>query len=192
VVEANSGGAEAAGDVDEVTGASAGAEQTFSMRDRASQNHVGDSESGLGKVAAGERNLISLREREKAVEESVDPGALPGRRDLRIPRGAPRFWLLDEGAGQGQRQKRSHGTCAHGGQVAESASEGAVADGLCRVRVEAEVAAGDRKIGGDGEFFAGAGTKDGAVVANSETQLGSLGLGGAEANLVEEAQLAHP
>jgi hypothetical protein len=97
---------------------------------------------------------------------------------------------LDEFGWESQREKRGDGASAHGGQIAESAGEGAVADGLCRVPVEAEVAAGDREVGGYGELFAGGGTKDGAVVADAETQLRSGGLGGAEANPVEEGQLA--
>jgi hypothetical protein len=79
MLKANGGGAEAAGDIDEVAGSSAGAEKSLSLRDRAGEDHVGDGESGLGKVAAGERDLMSLREREKAVEETVDPGALSRR-----------------------------------------------------------------------------------------------------------------
>jgi hypothetical protein len=43
-----------------------------------------------------------------------------------------------------------------------------MADGFGRVPIEAEVAAGDGEVGGDGQLFAGSGTKDGAIVADAE------------------------
>ena len=135
---------------------------------------------------------MGLGESEKAVEKRVQPS----RRSADAPRGhsrfasAPRLGVLDEILGQSQRQKRGDGACAHGGQVAESAGQSAMADGFGRVPVEAEVAAGDREVGGDGELFAGSETKEGAVVADAELQLWTLGVGCAEANSTEQGQLA--
>jgi hypothetical protein len=43
-----------------------------------------------------------------------------------------------------------------------------MADGLGRMPVKAEVLAADAEIGGDGKLLTGAGTKQGAVVADAE------------------------
>ncbi len=64
-----------------------------------------------------------------------------------------------------------------------------MADGFGRVPVEVEVAAGDGEIGGDGQLFAGSGTKEGAVIADAELQLWTLGVGCANANSTEQGQL---
>jgi hypothetical protein len=45
-----------------------------------------------------------------------------------------------------------------------------MADGFGLMPVEAEVAAGDGEVGGDGEFFAGTRAEQGAVVADAESQ----------------------
>jgi hypothetical protein len=57
-----------------------------------------------------------------------------------------------------------------------------MADGFGRVPIEAEVAAGDREIGGDGELLAGAKTEQGAVVTDAEAQRGTRRSGRAGAN----------
>jgi len=79
---------------------------------------------------------------------------------------------LDEIFRKRERKERGDGASAHGGQIAESAGKGAMADGFGRVPVEAEVPAGDGEIGGDGELFIGSRTKQGAVVADAEAQFG--------------------
>jgi len=63
-----------------------------------------------------------------------------------------------------------------------------MANGFGRVPVEAEVAAGDGEVGGDGEFFAGTGTEQGAVVADAEAQEARGGLCRAAADLAEQGQ----
>src|ERR1035441_480448 len=63
-----------------------------------------------------------------------------------------------------------------------------MADGFGRVPVEAEVAAGDGKVGGDGEFFAGTRAEQGAVVADAEAQDAGGGMGCAAADLAEQGQ----
>ena len=45
-----------------------------------------------------------------------------------------------------------------------------MAYGFGGVPVEAEVAAGDGEVGGDGQLLAGTGTNQGAVVADAEAQ----------------------
>ena len=64
-----------------------------------------------------------------------------------------------------------------------------MADGLGRVPIETEVAAGDGEIGRNREFFIGSGAEQSAVVSNAEAQLGGGRLGGAEANLLDQVQL---
>jgi hypothetical protein len=58
------------------------------------------------------------------------------------------------------------------------------------VPVEAEVATGDGEVGGDGQFFAGTGGKEGAVVADAEAEAAQRGAGGAAANLLKESEFA--
>jgi hypothetical protein len=50
------------------------------------------------------------------------------------------------------------------------------------VPIEAEVASGDREIGGDGELLAGAKMEQGAVVTDAEAQRGTWRSGRAGAN----------
>ena len=64
-----------------------------------------------------------------------------------------------------------------------------MADGFGRVPVEAKVAAGDGKVGGDGELFAGSVTKEGTVVADAELQLWILSVGGAKSDSTKQCQL---
>ena len=65
-----------------------------------------------------------------------------------------------------------------------------MAEGLGRVPVEAEMAAGNRKVGSDGEFFAGIATQQGAVVADAEAQLGRERPSGARADEPDQVKLA--
>jgi hypothetical protein len=77
---------------------------------------------------------------------------------------------LSEFAGQAEGEKDGEGAGAHGGQIAEPASEGAMTDGLGLVPVEAEVASGDGKVSGNSDFFSGARTEQSAVVADAEAE----------------------
>ena len=72
-------------------------------------------------------------------------------------------------AGQAKGKKSGDRTGAHGGQVAESPGQSPMADDR-RVPVEAEVAAGDGEVGGDGQFFAWTRAKQGAIVADAEAR----------------------
>jgi hypothetical protein len=51
------------------------------------------------------------------------------------------------------------------------------------------MAAGDGKVGGDGQLLAGGGMKESAVVADAEPQLWTLGVGCSKPNSTEQGQL---
>jgi hypothetical protein len=80
----------------------------------------------LGQVAAGKWSLEALSQRQKAVEEAVDP---------------PRFAAVSfrQILWQTQRQKGSYRTRTHGSKVAQSASQRPVPDRLGRVPIEPKV-----------------------------------------------------
>ncbi len=78
-----------------------------------------------------------------------------------------------EFAGQAKGKKGGQRACAHCGQVAESAGEGAMTNGFRRMPIEPEVAAGDGEVGGDGQLLAWAEAEQGAVVADAEAESGS-------------------
>ena len=67
-----------------------------------------------------------------------------------------------------------------------------MADGFGRVPVEAEVAAGDGEVGGDGQLFATARTEQGAVVADAEVDRAERGLSRAASDLAEQGLFALP
>ena len=171
--QARGGAAQAAGDVEQVPGPRAGAEQGFAAPNRADQHDVSHGEGRFGQIAAGQRGFWAWQETE-ALEEAGEPGA------VRVA--SRRLEPCDEIAGQAEGEKGSDGPRAHGGQVAESAGKGAMADGFRRVPIEAEVAAGDGEIGGDGQFLAGAQAEQGAVVADAQPQRGIRRSGRAGAN----------
>ena len=95
----------------------------------------------------------SARARESG-EEAVDPAASGGG--------------CEHLAGQREREERGERTRAHGGQIAQAARQGAVADGFRRMPVAAEVAAFQREVGGDQDFVAAGRAQDRAVVADAE------------------------
>lgn len=72
--EGGGGTAKGSGDVEQVAGTRAGAEQGFSAGNPANEDDVGDGDGGLGQVAAGERGFVGCGEGEQAVEEALDPG----------------------------------------------------------------------------------------------------------------------
>ena len=92
-------------------------------------------------------------------------------------------------AGQAEGEESGERARAHGGQVAEAAGQSAMADGLGRVPIEAEVAAGDGEVGGDGEFLAGTRAEQGAVVADAEAEARLAGVASAGANLAQEGRV---
>jgi hypothetical protein len=65
-----------------------------------------------------------------------------------------------------------------------------MADGLGRMPVEAKVAAGDGEVGGDGQFFAGTRTDQGAVVADAQAENCSGGPARTAANQAQQSQFA--
>ena len=69
---------------------------------------------GFGGVASGEGDVVLGGEGLQAVEEAFDPGA------------ALRFG--EQAGGQREGEEGGERGCAHGGEVAESAGEAAVAD----------------------------------------------------------------
>ncbi len=62
-------------------------------------------------------------------------------------------------------------------------------DGFGRMTVEAEVAALDAEVRGDGDFFAGFDTEEGAIVTDAETQAPAPGIR-TKANATENLQFA--
>jgi hypothetical protein len=97
---------------------------------------------------------------------------------------------LGKPARQTQRNKGGQGAGAHGGQVAQSARQGAVADGFGLVPVEAEVLAVDGEVGGDGDLFAGAGSQERAVVADAEAKASLRPEGRTAADAPQQSQFA--
>jgi len=168
------GSTEGAGCVEELAGACAGAKEGAAGGDGADEDDVGEGGGGFGEIAAGEGGVGGGCEGEQTVEEAVDPGGAAAAGGCEL-------------AGQTEGEKGGEGARAHGGEVAETAGEGAMADGLGGVPVEAEVAAGDGKVGGDGDFFSGTRAEEGAVVADAEAD-GAGGADGAGADLGDEGQ----
>src|SRR6185312_1973337 len=82
--------------------------------------------------------------------------------------------------------------CAHGGEVAEASGEAAVADGLGRMEVAAEVADFEAEVGGDEDFCVGRRAEDGAVVADAEGDCAATGrCGEGAANLLDQSEFSH-
>ena len=99
-------------------------------------------------------------------------------------------WRSGQLAGQSEGKKNGDGAGAHGGQVAQAPCQNPMADGFGRMPVEAEVAAGDGEVGGDGQLFAGTRTEQGAVVADAQTEGGSGGLARTPADPAQQSQFA--
>jgi len=73
VFEADGGTAQLTRDVDEVAGLSAESKKSSFLGDGAGEDDVGDCERRLGKIAAGEWQMMGVGESEKAVEKPVEP-----------------------------------------------------------------------------------------------------------------------
>jgi uncharacterized protein len=185
--EGSGGPAEGAGYIEQVAGAGGRAAQGFSSGNRAKEDDIGDRNGRLGEVASGQRGFVGCGEGEQAVEEVGKPGGLSGLGERRWPSAAA-GWSGGKRTRQAQGKKCGDGTSAHGGQVAEAARQSPVADGFGRMPVEAEVAAGDGEIGGDGQFLARAQAEQGAVVADAEAQSAAGHLRRATADLAEQGQ----
>lgn len=139
--EARSRAAQRSCDVEKIAGTRTGSEERSSTGDGAGEDDVGDGDGRFRKVAACQRSLVTGSEREQSVKKAVDPAGLT------------LFRLLDQAGRQAKREECGEGARPHGGQVAEPASEGTVADGFGRVPIKAEMALGDGKVGGYGKLF---------------------------------------
>jgi len=171
------GSAQCAGYVEQVADTRAGAQQGFSAGNCAGEHNVGHGDGRFGQVTASERGLAGLGQGQQTVEKPLHPGALTA-----LSRG--------QLARQSQGKKGCNRPSTHGGQVAQSACQGTMADGFRRVPVKSEVAAGNGQIGGDGQFLAGAGAEQGAVVANAQAQPTAGRLRRAAADLAEQGKFA--
>ena len=121
---------------------------------------------------------MHLAEGVQAVEKTGDPGATGGGGEQRC--------------GEGEREERGQGGCAHSGEIAQSACEAAVADRLRGVQVAAKVAVFKGKVCGDKHFAARWRAQDRAVVAYAEGYRLVWAAGGATAsNLLDQGELSH-
>ena len=75
---------------------------------------------------------------------------------------------LREVGGKGERKKCGVGRAAHGGDVAESAGEAAVADGVGGMPFATEVDAFEGEVGGDEGLGSAGEIEDGAVVSDAD------------------------
>ena len=112
-----------------------------------------EGDSAVSPPASG--TCASIGEGEQSVEEAVDPAWLAAATDGQF-------------AGHGEGEKCSDRARSHGGQVAQSASQAAVADRLGGMPVAAKVHIFEGKVGSDGDFFAPGRAKEGAVVADAQ------------------------
>src|SRR5579859_1868278 len=140
--------AQRAGDVDAVAGTRAGAQDPASGGDLAEHDDIGHDFPRGRKIAAGQLNAEPPRQRLQTSKESVNPSL------LQVPR-------------QAERKEACQRCTAHGSDIAQAARQAAVANTLRGVPVAAEMYVLDGKVRGDQKFVAGAGTQDGAVVADS-------------------------
>ena len=148
--EGGDGEAEGSGDVEEVAGAGSGAEDGFAFGDAAEDDDVGEDAVGrLGGVASGEGDGVLLRQLQQSGDEVVNPA-------------------LREVGGNGEGEECGVGRASHGGDVAESAGEAAVADGVGGMPFAAEVDAFEGEVGGDEGLGAAGEIEDGAVVSDAE------------------------
>jgi hypothetical protein len=122
-------------------------------------------------------------EREESIEKTVKKAVGPWL--------AP-FGILDEFTRQAEGEKSGNGTRAHSSQVAEAAREGAMANGVGRVPVKAEVTIGNGEVGGYGEFFSCPQTEESAIVTNAQVQSGMVRFVKTSANPGQQSQFTLP
>jgi hypothetical protein len=148
------GCAELAGDVEDVSGASGRAEQSLAAGNGAGEDDVGEDvrAGAAGEIASGKRNAELATEGEEAGEEIVGPGSGECRRK-------------SEGEEGGERLS------AHGGEVAESARERAMAGGGGGMPVAAKVNSLERKVGRHDEVVVGGRAEDGGVVPDAKIEV---------------------
>jgi hypothetical protein len=171
------GAAESAGNVQQVARLCAGAKQRAATGNGADEDNVGHGYRRFGQVAASQRRLVKLGQGQQAIEESLNPGGIAGRRNGQLAR-------------QAQGKKGCYGTRAHGRQVAQAARQSPVANNFRLVPVEAEVAAGNRQICRHGQFLATARGQQCAIVANAQAQSAQGGGPCPLSNLTEQGKLA--
>jgi hypothetical protein len=140
--------AKLAGNVNEVSRAGPGAQNGFACGNLADDDNVSRDLIRSGYVAAGELHAVALCQAAKTLEKFVRPA-------------------LRKLSGKGEGEETGKRLASHGGNVAEAASQAAVADAAGRVPVAAEVDVFNRQISGDEELVAAGRAEDGTVVADS-------------------------
>ena len=146
--------AERAGNVKQVAGPRAGAEQGFATRLRTREDNVGDNKRRFRQVAARQRRLKGIGQREKSIQKPGDPGLAP-------------FCFLGEFLRNAKDKKAATGRAP---MAARSLRPRArlrcpMDSGVCH---SGERAPGDGKVGGDGKLLATPDAKQSAVVADPE------------------------
>ena len=168
--ECGDGEAEGSGHVEDVAGAGSGAEDGFAFGDAAEDDDVGEDTVGrLGGIAAGKGDGVLLRQLQEAGDEAVNPA-------------------LGKVGGNGKREESCVGRASHGGDVAESAGEAAVADGIGRMPFAAEVDSFEGEVGGDEGLRAAGKIEYGAVVSDAESEFVTSVAGGA-ADTIDQVTL---
>jgi hypothetical protein len=95
--------------------------------------------------------------------------------------------MLGQIGRESEREEYSARDSCHGGDIAESAGEAAVSDGVGRMPFAAEVNALEREICCNEYFMSARNLEDGAVVANAAAEFGA-GSGGDAADSLDEFQ----
>lgn len=119
----------------------------------ADEDDVGEDEFGgrLRGVAAGEGDVVRGGEGEQTIEEAIEPARVAG-----------------DGFRHSEGEECGEGLGSHGGEIAEAAGQGAMADGGWAMPVAAKVAIFEGEVGGDEELVVGGRLEDRAVVADAE------------------------
>ena len=117
-------------------------------------------------IATGESHGVAARELEKSADEFVDP----------------MLWQIGR---ESEREEYSARDSCHGGDIAESASEAAVSDGVGRMPFAVEVNALEGEICCNKHFVSTRNVEDGAVVANPAAEF-AAGWGGGAADSLDE------
>ena len=151
--ELGCGAAEGAGAVEEVAGMGAKAAERAACGGGTDEDDVGEDDVGrrLRGVTAGERDVVGGGEGEEAVEKTIEPARVAG-----------------DGFRHGEGEECGEGLGSHGGEIAEAAGQGAMADGGWAMPVAAKVAIFEGEVGGDEQLVAVGWFEDGAVVADAE------------------------
>lgn len=135
------------GHVDEISGPRSGAQQRPSSGDLAEDNDIRRDLVGGRSITSGELHAEASGQRGKATEKIIGP-------------------FLREFGRKSERKKAGQRLAAHGGNIAQSASQAAVAYASGWVPLAAKVNLFNGKVRRDKQFVAGRNTHDGAIVAD--------------------------